>query len=784
MGRRLVLFFLFLILFSGSACAVIKQDSMKVFAVTENGEKAMTADLSLEIESGTGRVWTSVEPLIGTSTQTTERTAVRIAKNYFDRVDSFDYKFSIKSNASLVDGPSAGAAMTLLTVSMLTDRDIPDNVGMTGTITNEGSVGQVGGVFKKAEEAARIGIKLFMIPVGEAKQIVKTDSGVESVNLVDYAEKNWGMKVVEVKDIDVVLQLAFSDIEQIDTNTINPVFPEFIPNAMAYSPALEKMHVLTQGYIDSADEKVQNARASLTGTLISDPGIIDVMLASLNSAEDSLQKAKLLYDQNYLYSSANYAFLAKVNAGFVDDISSNPSLIDPSSTFLDLKILELTRQMEQLKNELSGFIPLEEWEWHAAAMQRLSWAEFELNSISSEEVIVIDIGDVSAGSLEAVLSYEYAQAWKEAAIDFYELSKASSKKIVSREIFSEEINDYISKAEKNLESIAPENTSDISRRLETAKTEKERNWGIASLFDSASAFGLSQAELFISDKSLEELETALKEKIFGLESEISGKNLVWARLYLDHAKYYSKGTDFYKEQGLNANAKEMAESGIALVFMAEEVFNSSEKASEYLSQIPESELLDNIPVYAPLSDNSNSLVVLLLSSAIILIVVFFLAYFYAGTRGGKGIDAVEKAGARLDRLFAEQKISHREYAEAHAILENRIAELHKDRNSLSRSTVEIDRMRFESQALQKTLLELKRQRKNKIVTKKDFENNVKDISKRMDALKKEIVLHRKDIEMEKKRISQDLEKYSKEAKSLLNPKKKTGPQKKPAAKKK
>jgi len=68
--KALIVFFALLLLSSG-AFAVITHDTMKVFAVTEDGQTAMSADLGLTIESGTGRVWSSVEPLIGTSTQAT-----------------------------------------------------------------------------------------------------------------------------------------------------------------------------------------------------------------------------------------------------------------------------------------------------------------------------------------------------------------------------------------------------------------------------------------------------------------------------------------------------------------------------------------------------------------------------------------------------------------------------------------------------------------------------------------------------------------------------------------
>ncbi len=68
---KLALTLVILVLFFGNCLAIIESDSMKVFAVTDSG-RAMSADLVLNIKTGSGRIWTSVEPLVGTSSHSTE----------------------------------------------------------------------------------------------------------------------------------------------------------------------------------------------------------------------------------------------------------------------------------------------------------------------------------------------------------------------------------------------------------------------------------------------------------------------------------------------------------------------------------------------------------------------------------------------------------------------------------------------------------------------------------------------------------------------------------------
>jgi uncharacterized protein len=94
---------------------------------------------------------------------------------------------------------------------------------MTGTIQENGSIGPVGGIFAKAEAAAKSGITLFLIPKGQStvyrtvKQVRRLALGgimevtkQVPVNIVDYTAKNWGMQIIEVSDIREAINYAFT----------------------------------------------------------------------------------------------------------------------------------------------------------------------------------------------------------------------------------------------------------------------------------------------------------------------------------------------------------------------------------------------------------------------------------------------------------------------------------------------------------------------------------------------------------------------------------------------
>jgi ATP-dependent Lon protease len=86
-------------------------------------------------------------------------------------VEKSDIHIHVPAGAIPKDGPSAGVAMTMAIVSLLTNRTIRSDTAMTGEISLRGLVLPIGGIKEKSAAAARAGLTRVMLPARNMKDL-------------------------------------------------------------------------------------------------------------------------------------------------------------------------------------------------------------------------------------------------------------------------------------------------------------------------------------------------------------------------------------------------------------------------------------------------------------------------------------------------------------------------------------------------------------------------------------------------------------------------------------
>ncbi len=193
--------------------------SVMVPAVDQNGRGVATI-LDVQVVRGYGRTLTNIDKLLfWTDTQNSIRTARFVAEN-ITRVNlsNYDLIYTIKANATVIEGASAGASLTVATVAALEDSGINTSVMMTGTINHDGTIGPVSEILAKATAAKSVGANLFIVPLTQSTQITyESEKYCEQIGWsqictieqipkrVDISEQA-GIYVIEVQTIEEALE--------------------------------------------------------------------------------------------------------------------------------------------------------------------------------------------------------------------------------------------------------------------------------------------------------------------------------------------------------------------------------------------------------------------------------------------------------------------------------------------------------------------------------------------------------------------------------------------------
>ena len=305
--KRLVLFLLSvltLLLCISLASARTYHMTLLTIGELEDDPVGGTANVFLEVTQGTGRIFLDSFPLTKIDTQISTRYANEVACDFLDKDCSrYDFFYTIRAGSTIVGGPSASAPLAILTIAALEGLELDQKVVMTGTINSGGSIGPVGGVYKKAAAAEKAGFKKVLIPlfaINLEEKIDQTHFMNKTLNITAVNETNKTNATNETQDVPSIEETNLS-IEVVKVSNIEEALAHFTQNPARHVEAEIKV---PDDYTSTMKEVATNLcnralelhkKTVLTDAEINKSG---VFIININ---------KSLTQESY-YSAASYCF--------------------------------------------------------------------------------------------------------------------------------------------------------------------------------------------------------------------------------------------------------------------------------------------------------------------------------------------------------------------------------------------------------------------------------------------------------------------------------------------
>jgi uncharacterized protein len=447
--------------------------------------------------NGSGRVFVDTLPLTDVDMQGSARLAVKVASTLVSSDNrshlepaNCDYFFVVRTTSPMIGGPSAGAIMTVAVIALLENWTLDNSTVMTGMINPDGSIGPIGGIPYKIDAAHSVGATRFLIPKGQMTytEMVTEYQDINGIiwentypvtrNVSDYAMSNYGIRVVEVEDINDVL-LFF-------TGWTFPVKES--PDKITTEDYITAMKPLATSLLDEARESYQNASELFNSTTIPNryPNYYKNQVTDfLNTAADRLLDSSEWYEKEVYYTSTSKSFQSLIDAHFVSYAcqyfaSENQAAFVRS--LINQTVQSFNNKSELAKNaSINGMVTLQ---CVGAAQQRVN----EAASYLSEANASFQSNDYLTALYKIAFSQERTdsvQWWLNISTPFHDSGVINTSMIntLAEEylddaqqaiVYSEIIINEMGKASSYL--------NDAKSLLETARSENEQGFSAAALF--------------------------------------------------------------------------------------------------------------------------------------------------------------------------------------------------------------------------------------------------------------------------------------------------------------
>lgn len=335
-------------------------------ASTDDGYVGVISTITVTIQNnGSGRVFVDTLPLTQVDMQGSARLAVKVASTLVKNDENcdvdpsnYDYFFVVRTDAPIIGGPSAGAVMTVATISLLENWKMDNKTIMTGMINPDASIGPIGGIPQKVDAAYSVGATRFLFPKGQGTY-TEWSSGIYSTpvtkSVADYAMDNYDMQALEVAEIDEALEYftgyTFSTPDSNgDISTTN------------YA---ESMEPLARHLLENASEMLDESWKKFNDSDIPNYALTQsrtYVYERIQDAQETLTESQAWYDKKLYYTSTSKSFQSLIASRFVKyaceyDEEQNASYLE--SLLSDVNDLYSDAEKSAKNAKIDDFISLQ-----------------------------------------------------------------------------------------------------------------------------------------------------------------------------------------------------------------------------------------------------------------------------------------------------------------------------------------------------------------------------------------------------------------------------------------
>ena len=371
--------------------------------VLENNTGEMTL-ISLTVTTGNGTVRILGPQKVGNSTIYSAVTAAHYAAEASHlNISNYNFNYTIY-NSSNVTGPSGGAALTLLAISALQHRQISSNITITGTVSPNGSIGEIGGAYDKTGAASRAHMAAILVP----------NASFDPFEEKEYmlAQSYYHIPLIQVSNITEAEAYAFGNVPIRASEGVNYSlgYDYNITSLNDANIACTGTCNYTPFYALGGYTLNMTAHEISNQTLISLPTIRSGLSQALSQSES-------VFSKGYVYTGSDLAFLDYINAYMFSSFNTSR------------QTLPLT--MQDVQNHCEYYtapqLTVANYQYIIAAEMRQGWGNYTISQ---------DIGsyNVSQSTSDEVLGSAYlageSLAWCNAASYLYNYSYAPSQYLV------------------------------------------------------------------------------------------------------------------------------------------------------------------------------------------------------------------------------------------------------------------------------------------------------------------------------------------------------------------